>query len=101
MHSAVLAVVLVAQLLPGSALGQVLATPQCTTVAGGCDQGTAGQAALQNAISAFQPGILYGGGQDKIIFSSSTTKDILASVAYTCQDGSVPPALAGDVIRSV
>ncbi len=67
----------------------------CSTLAGGCDGGKAGQAALQNAISAFQEDLVYG-GLDNIVFSSAGSDGVLAQVAYSCRDGSVPPGLTGE-----
>jgi hypothetical protein len=73
---------------------------QCSSLAGGCDQGTAGLAALQNAISSFQDGFAYGGGEP-IVFSSSVSNGVLAQIAYSCENGSVPPVLAGSTIRTL
>ncbi len=73
---------------------------QCNTLAGGCDKGRAGQAALQNAVSAFEDGLVYGGG-DAIVFSSSVANGVLAQISYLCEDGSVPPQLTGEGIRTL
>jgi hypothetical protein len=55
-------------------------TAQCASLAGGCDQGTAGLAALQNAISSFQDDFAYG-NSEPIVFSSSVSGGVLAQIA--------------------
>ncbi len=93
-----LAVFLILQVLQGATHAQ---DARCNTVAGGCDNGKAGQAALQGALSAFQDGLIYGGGRDTVVFSSSVSNGVLGQIAYSCRDGSVPPALAGENIRTL
>ncbi len=74
----------------------------CITLAGGCDTGKAGQAALQKATIQFGDGQVYGGPEaEAIVFSTSATDDALAQISYSCNDGSVPPALAGGAIREL
>lgn len=78
-------------------------TIQCNSLAGGCDNGTAHNAALRSAIANFEIGKVYGGGDVPILFSSSLDVDgtSLAQISYSCLDGSVPPTLAGSSIQSM
>ncbi|KAL7624619.1 hypothetical protein AAE478_006187 [Parahypoxylon ruwenzoriense] len=73
--------------------------PQCVTLSGGCDGGTAHSAALNKALGRFSDGKFYG-GKDEVVMSSALDGDDLAAITYSCSDGSVPPSLAGDIIRS-
>ncbi len=97
MPSALLPILLAFQALQGCAKAQAV---QCQTLAGGCDQGQTGQAALSGAISAFQDGRVYG-NHDAIVFSSFASDNVLAEVSYSCQDSSIPPALGGKAIRNM
>lgn len=71
----------------------------CTSLAGGCDGGTAHQSAVESAIARFEVDMLYG-GDAPIVFSSALDTDSLAGISYTCLDGSNPPQLNGSAIQS-
>jgi hypothetical protein len=73
---------------------------QCNTLPEGCDMRDAGEESLRGAIAKFQRGFLYGGSED-IVFSSSNLNGILAQVAYTCNDGSLPEPIDGGLIREL
>jgi hypothetical protein len=75
-------------------------TIQCNTFAGGCSDGTVHDAALSSAIANFQVGKIYGGGSIPIVFSSVLNGTNLAQIAYSCLDGSIPPAITGSSAQS-
>ena len=71
-------------------------TAQCSTLAGGCDGGKSHDTALKAAIAKFNDTKIYGGGVTyPVVFSSSNSGSSLASVSYSCTDGSIPPPLTG------
>jgi len=74
-------------------------SPQCVTVADGCDAGTAHEAGVQRAVARFEDGKIYGGG-DATVMSSTVDGDAVAMLTYSCRDGSTPPKLSGSAIRS-
>ncbi len=107
-HSVVLPSLLISQAL--QACAQAAQAAQCITLAGGCDGLQAGEAAVKAAVSAFQKNMVYGGG-DAVVFSSAARQgdgdsdgdggDVLAMVAYSCKDGSVPPPMTGEAIQDM
>ncbi|KAK3384129.1 hypothetical protein B0T24DRAFT_715888 [Lasiosphaeria ovina] len=66
----------------------------CATLPEGCDGGAAHDAVLRRAIARFTPNAVFGGRQDTLCYAIDTNST-LASIAYTCSDGSVPPRLSG------
>ena len=72
---------------------------QCASLAGGCDGGAVHESALKSAIARFETSKIYGGRRDT--FSSSLVEGALAEIAYSCHDGSIPPALAGSSVQSL
>ncbi|KAK4226037.1 hypothetical protein QBC38DRAFT_529662 [Podospora fimiseda] len=73
---------------------------ECITLSEGCDAGPLHETVLQAAIDRFEEDAIYGGRQG--VFSSSINEaGTLAQIAYTCQDGSVPPPITGATARDL
>lgn len=74
-------------------------TLKCNSIAGGCDQGKANEAALRGAIARFDRSKGYG--DEDNIFSTFLSGGALAQISYTCQDGSSSPVIDGSQAQSL
>ena len=80
-------------------LGVGAQTLNCETLSGGCDQGTTYSAVIKSAIARFVLDNVYG-GDSPLVFSSFLNGTVLASVSYSCLDGSTTPQVNGAFIQS-
>ena len=90
-------------LLLGVALASsATAAVQCVTLAGGCDAGSAYDAAVSAAIAKFDINATYGvGASSGTIFSGAVADGALGAISYSCTNGSVPPARIGFDVRTL